>query len=95
MQCVLGFDKYSVLGWSDGGITGMILTGDRPKHVAKLVIWGANAFVTQEDVDLISKVGDLSKWNAKMREPLESKMPKLQIISKAKLSDHLASISVS
>ena len=68
-----GFEKFSVLGWSDGGITGMILSGDRPEMVEKLVVWGSNAFVSQEDVDLISKVRDLSKWSAKMRQPLERK----------------------
>jgi len=67
----LGFEKFSVLGWSDGGIAGMILSGERPELVRKLVVWGANAFVSQEDVDLIDKVRDLSKWSAKMREPLE------------------------
>ena len=68
-----GFEKFSVLGWSDGGITGMILSGDRPELVEKLIVWGSNAFVSQEDIDLISKVRDLSKWSAKMREPLERK----------------------
>ena len=49
----------------------MILSGERQELVRKLVVWGSNAFVSQEDVDLICKVRDLSKWSAKMREPLE------------------------
>ena len=69
-----GVDKFSVLGWSDGGITGMILAGERPELVQKLVVWGSNAYVSQEDVDCLIKVKDLSKWSVKMREPLESKI---------------------
>ena len=63
-----GFERFSVFGWSDGGITGISLSGERPQMVETLVVWGSNAFVSEEDVDLISKVRDLSKWNAKIRE---------------------------
>ena len=51
----------------------MILTGNRPENVQKLVVWGSNSYVAQEDIEFISKVRDLSKWSAKMREPLERK----------------------
>lgn len=47
----LGYEKYSLLGWSDGGITSMILAAAFPRHIEKMVIWGANAFVTEEDVE--------------------------------------------
>ena len=69
-----GFNKFSVLGWSDGGITGLILAGERTELVDKLVIWGSNAFVHDEDVKCISAVRDLSKWSPKMREPLEGNL---------------------
>ena len=62
-----GFERFSVLGWSDGGITGIILSGERQQMVETLVVWGSNAFVS-EDGDLISKVRDFSNWSAKIRE---------------------------
>ena len=31
---------------------------------------GANAFVSQEDVDMYEKLRDISKWSEKMRDPL-------------------------
>ena len=40
---ILGFSKYSVLGWSDGGIVGLILTGEQQEAVEKLVVFGSNA----------------------------------------------------
>ena len=39
------------MGWSDGGITGMILAAQN-KTVQKLVVWGANAYVNDNDVKL-------------------------------------------
>ena len=53
----LGHDKYGVLGWSDGGITGIILAANQPSQVDRLVVWGANAFLTQQDIDIYQ--GDL------------------------------------
>jgi hypothetical protein len=48
----LNLGKFSCLGWSDGGITALIMAGSRPADIEKLVVWGANAFVTQTDIDL-------------------------------------------
>ena len=45
----LGVDKYSVLGWSDGGITGLILAARQPETVEKLVAFGCNAYVSDSD----------------------------------------------
>ena len=49
----------------------MILAGQRPELVEKLVVWGSNSFVTDEDAKMVEPIRDLSKWSAKMREPLE------------------------
>lgn len=67
----LGHTKYSLLGWSDGGITAMILAAKHPECIDRMVVWGANATVTAEDIELYEKIRDTSKWSLKMREPLE------------------------
>lgn len=46
----LGFQRFSLLGWSDGGISSMILASKYQKSVEKLVIWGVNAFVLDDDI---------------------------------------------
>ena len=51
----------------------MILAGARPELIDKLVVWGSNSYVSEEDIAVLSKVADLSKWSARMREPLEGK----------------------
>ncbi|XP_068581096.1 valacyclovir hydrolase isoform X2 [Cebidichthys violaceus] len=67
----LGFGKFSLLGWSDGGITAMIAAARHPHAISKMVVWGANAFVSQPDLKLYNAVRDVSKWSAKMRKPME------------------------
>ncbi|XP_063132658.1 valacyclovir hydrolase isoform X4 [Rattus norvegicus] len=45
----LQFKQVSLLGWSDGGITALIAAAKYPSYIRKMVIWGANAYVTEED----------------------------------------------
>lgn len=47
----LGFKKYSLLGWSDGGISSMIAAAKYPDEVEKLVVWGSNAYVLPEEIE--------------------------------------------
>lgn len=46
----LNISKCSLLGWSDGGISALILSAKYPNIVNKVVVWGANAYVTDEDI---------------------------------------------
>uniref|UniRef100_A0A672FFZ7 Biphenyl hydrolase like n=1 Tax=Salarias fasciatus TaxID=181472 RepID=A0A672FFZ7_SALFA len=67
----LGFGKFSLLGWSDGGITALVAAGRNPEQIHKLVVWGANAFVSPQDLKLYNAVRDVSSWSARMRQPME------------------------
>ncbi|UYV60320.1 BPHL [Cordylochernes scorpioides] len=68
----LGCYKYSVLGWSDGGITGLILAALDPQAVQHLVIWGASAYIAPSDAISMTAIKDVSQWSAKMRAPFEA-----------------------
>lgn len=48
----IGFDKFSILGWSDGGITGMILAAKYSDLIEKLVIWGSNAYIVEKEIQI-------------------------------------------
>lgn len=50
-----------MLGWSDGGITAMIVAAKYPEQVDKLVIWGANSYVTEEEAKIYESEFPLSK----------------------------------
>ncbi|XP_026759759.2 valacyclovir hydrolase [Galleria mellonella] len=66
----INLPKYSVLGWSDGGIVGMILAAKYPESVEKLVIWGSNSFILPNEIELYNNVKDISAWSKKMKEPM-------------------------
>ncbi|XP_023390410.1 valacyclovir hydrolase isoform X2 [Pteropus vampyrus] len=68
----LKFKKVSLLGWSDGGITALIAAAKHPSYIHKMVIWGANAYVTEEDEVIYQSIRDVSKWSEKIRKPLET-----------------------
>ncbi|XP_036042770.1 valacyclovir hydrolase [Onychomys torridus] len=69
---VLQFKQVSLLGWSDGGITALIAAAKYPAYIRKMVIWGANAYVTEEDIRIYQGIRDVSKWSEKARKPLEA-----------------------
>ena len=61
-----------MLGWSDGGITALCAAIQQPKAIEKVlwsslvsqvqpeymqvVVWGSNAYLVQEDIDMIKQV---------------------------------------
>lgn len=63
--------KFSIVGWSDGGITGLIAAGRYVDNIEKLIIWGAGAYLIPEEVKAFHNIRDVSKWSARMREPME------------------------
>ncbi|XP_068084195.1 valacyclovir hydrolase [Anabrus simplex] len=63
----LEIKKYSLLGWSDGGISSLILAAKYPQHVEKLVVWGSNAYIIEEDFKIYESVRDLNKWSDRMK----------------------------
>nr|CAD7268086.1 unnamed protein product [Timema shepardi] len=66
----LGLNKISLLGWSDGGITAMILAAKYPQNVDRMLIWGANAYIVEEELKIYESIRDVSKWSEQMRAPL-------------------------
>uniref|UniRef100_A0A1B0C0I9 Uncharacterized protein n=1 Tax=Glossina palpalis gambiensis TaxID=67801 RepID=A0A1B0C0I9_9MUSC len=54
--------KFSILGWSDCGVIALVIAD---------LVWGANAYVSDEDVNILKSVRDVKKRTARMREPLE------------------------
>jgi pimeloyl-ACP methyl ester carboxylesterase len=46
----LGLDSVNVLGWSDGGNTGLILAMNHPKYVRRLAVMGANLYNKESSI---------------------------------------------
>ncbi|XP_026856651.2 valacyclovir hydrolase isoform X1 [Electrophorus electricus] len=67
----LGFSRFSLLGWSDGGITALIAAALNPALIRKMVVWGSNAYVSEQDVQIYNAIRDTSLWSERMRQPME------------------------
>ncbi|XP_050716773.1 valacyclovir hydrolase-like isoform X2 [Eriocheir sinensis] len=72
MMETLGHGKYALLGWSDGGITALMMAAMFPHQVSEMVVWGGNAFLTEEDINIYKNIRDINKWSERMRAPLEA-----------------------
>ncbi|XP_070567447.1 valacyclovir hydrolase-like [Ptychodera flava] len=66
----LGYSKYSLLGWSDGGITALLIAARHSSALRKMVLWGGNSFVAEEDIKLYEATRDINDWSERMRTPM-------------------------
>lgn len=66
----IGINKYSLIGWSDGGVSSMILAAKYPEVMRSLVIFGSNSFILPQEIELYEKVRDVAKWSDRMKAPL-------------------------
>ncbi|XP_033338104.2 serine hydrolase BPHL [Megalopta genalis] len=64
---VLGFTKFSVVGWSDGGITVLFLAAMFPENVRKMVCFAGNAYITPTEIEIYKKSRDFDSWSEKRR----------------------------
>jgi len=58
----LDVDRYSMLGWCNGGCTALIAASRVADRVDKLVVWSCNAYVTDRDLENYEKTRDVYSW---------------------------------
>ncbi|DAZ95454.1 TPA: hypothetical protein N0F65_013023 [Lagenidium giganteum] len=68
----LGYDKFSVLGFSAGANTAAVLAAKIPEKVDRLVLVSGNAFVTDEDIEAYEAYGHPSKWHPELLAQAEA-----------------------
>ena len=69
----LGFKKFTVFGLSDGAMIGICLAAMYPDAVEKLVIWGGNAYIDEEDEKLYQKNKNLQEKQCEKLKALHGK----------------------
>ena len=67
----LGYDKYFVLGWCDGGITAIYLAALFPDAVKGLVLWGSRVRYTEYELEIAEAGRDVKTWNPEHRLAFE------------------------
>lgn len=68
LMAALGHERYAVMGWSDGAISAVMHTAAHAAAVEKLVIFGGNAYLTQDDIDAFEETRDVeASWSKRMK----------------------------
>ena len=67
----LEIPKYSLLGWSNGGITSLIISGKHPESIDTMIIFGAIAYMTPREIRVYDFVVDVRNWADHIRKPKE------------------------
>ncbi|XP_011262494.2 valacyclovir hydrolase isoform X1 [Camponotus floridanus] len=66
----LGYSKFSLIGWSDGGITSLLLASTYPESISKIIVFGANAYIHPDEIKIYESIRDINKWSERMRTPM-------------------------
>ncbi len=66
----LGFERFAVMGWSDGANVGTLMALQYPERVEQLVVWGGNSFLSEEELHVFQSIRSLSTWSPRAIEPL-------------------------
>lgn len=65
----LGCERYHVLGWSDGAVSGTILAASNAEVVEKLVIFGGQSNISERDKDMYESIRNVEDaWSPQMLE---------------------------
>ena len=72
LMVLLGFPKFSILGWCSGGVSAIHLAADLPDAVKSLVIWGTRSYLTERDVCIQEELRDVSNWSPHFKAAFEA-----------------------
>ena len=71
LMASLGHSKYAVMGWSDGAISAVHHAARHPDKVDRLVMFGASAYMSQEDLDASEAIRDVeATWSQRQKDGL-------------------------
>ena len=65
----LGHEQFHVMGWSDGANAAVLLADAHPEAVRKLIIFGGNSYITEEDIEAYEATRDIeTSWSQRMKD---------------------------
>jgi valacyclovir hydrolase len=66
----LGHSRFSVMGWSDGANVATLMAVRRSESVERLVVWGGNSFLTEEECHAFRAIRAITSWSPRAAEAL-------------------------
>lgn len=68
----IGCESYAAGGWSDGAMIALLLAIHQPQRVAKLAVWGGNAYFTPEDIAAYETTRSVASWSPRMVQSMSA-----------------------
>ncbi|CAG7818936.1 unnamed protein product [Allacma fusca] len=65
----LGHEKFSLLGWSNGGMTAFTAAALYPTAIQNLVMWGTHAYLDAKSREFMNSIRHLRNWSPQMLSP--------------------------
>ena len=72
LMMALGHDRFSIMGWSDGGNIAAIMAASQPERVAKLVVFGGQSFLTAGEIAAFNDIRKISAWSPRAAEAMRA-----------------------
>jgi valacyclovir hydrolase len=72
LMSALGHERFSIIGWSDGANVATIMAATRPEHVARLVVFGGQSFLTAEEITAFNHIRKISAWSPRAAEAMRA-----------------------
>jgi valacyclovir hydrolase len=72
LMMALGHDRFSIMGWSDGGNIAAIMAASQPERVAKLVVFGGQSFLTAGEIAAFNDIRKISDWSPRAAEAMRA-----------------------
>jgi valacyclovir hydrolase len=72
LMSALGHERFAVMGWSDGANIAAIMAAGKPQRVTKLVVFGGQSFLTQEEIDAFNAIRQISAWSPRAAETMRT-----------------------
>lgn len=67
----LGYLKYSILGWSEGGRVALVMAARYPDRIKKAVIYGGQSYVSPACKEALKFLKDISIMNPRRKAKYE------------------------
>ncbi|RLU24487.1 hypothetical protein DMN91_002576 [Ooceraea biroi] len=62
----LGYSKFSLLGWCDGGTVALLLAATYPDSIRKMIVLGARSYVRSKEIQVFESLRDINTWSERL-----------------------------
>ena len=72
LMSALGHERFSIIGWSDGGNIAVIMAAKQPARVEKLVVFGGQSYLTAGEIAALNNIREISAWSPRAADAMRA-----------------------